>query len=409
MKITNIIGRELLDSRGTPALEVDVILENGIIGRSMVPSGASVGNKEALELRDNDNKRFFGKGLLKAVFNVNNLIKENLVGMDVENQVEIDKTLINLDKTYNKSFLGANAILGVSMSCLKANCLSKNIPLYKAFNKPIKLPIALINIINGGKHAFNNLDFQEFMIVPKANNFHKIMEMATTIFHNLKIILESRGLSTGVGDEGGFAPNLKSNEEALDLLILAIQKSNLIPSKDVSIALDIAADSIYKNGKYYINKKEYTTDQLINYYVNLTNTYPIISIEDPLYEDDINGYQKLTNILSNKIQIVGDDLFVTNKNLLATGIQKGLANAILIKLNQIGTVSEAIETIELAKKYNYAQIISHRSGEVEDNIIADLAVALNISQIKCGSVCRGERIMKYNELLRIEDQLINVR
>lgn len=407
MKINNVIARELLDSRGNPALEVDVILENGIVGRSMVPSGASVGNKEALELRDKDQSRFFGKGLLKAVNNVNTIIRKNIIGMDVSNQKAIDSLLLRLDGTKNKSNLGANAILGVSMSCLKANCIEKKIPLYSFWGNKIKLPIPLINIINGGKHAFNKLDFQEFMIMPKAKTFHKIMEMATTIFHNLKKILEANNFSTGVGDEGGFAPNLKNNVDAIKLIVMAITKSGYKPGEDVYIAIDMAANSFYKDGKYYLENKILTTDEVISYYKTLIDNYPIISIEDPLYEDDILGYQKLTKLLGSKIQIVGDDLFVTNKEYLASGIKNHIANAILIKLNQIGTVSEAIETIELAKKYNYAPIISHRSGEVEDSIIASLAVGLNIGQIKCGSVCRGERIMKYNELLRMEDSLLN--
>lgn len=405
MKIKNIIARELLDSRGNPTIEVDVILENGVIGRSMVPSGASVGKKEALELRDNDPNRYLGKGVLKAVNNVNTIIRNNLIGMDCYNQRVIDNTLLRLDGTKNKSSLGANALLAVSLSVLKASCNSRNVPIYKNFSNEAKLPIPFINIINGGMHAFNNLDFQEFMIVPIANNFHKIMEISTTIFHNLQKLLQSNQLSTAVGDEGGFAPNLNSNQEALDYIIKAIQISGYVPGRDVYLALDIAANSFYEKGNYYIKSenKILNTDNMIAYLQDLVNKYPIISLEDPLYEDDTVGYQKLTSLLGKKILLVGDDLFVTNKDYLKMGIQNKMCNAILIKLNQIGTVSEAIDTIQLAKKYNYKTIISHRSGETEDNVIADLAVGLNIPYIKCGSVSRGERIGKYNELLRIED------
>ncbi len=404
MKIKNVIARELLDSRGDPALEVDVILENGVIGRSMIPSGASKGTKEALELRDNDINRYNGKGLLKALYNVNVTIKNNIKGMNVENQKAIDDFLIKLDGTVNKSNLGANAILGVSLSCLKANVQNKNIPLYKCFTKTLKMPTALINIINGGKHSDNSLSFQEFMIVIRENNFHMMMQKAHLIFNNLKKILKNHNLCTGVGDEGGFVPNC-SNEDAIKLINSAILMSSLKPGSDVYIALDIAANSFYNNGFYYLDGKRYNTDGLIDYYKYLISKYPIISIEDPLYEDDILGYQKLTNEL--KIQIVGDDLFTTNKKNLSLGIQKHIANAIIIKFNQIGTVSEAIETINLARKHNYAIIISHRSGEVEDNFIADLCVALSIGQIKCGSICRGERISKYNQLLRIENEIVS--
>lgn len=407
MKIKNIVGRELLDSRGNPCVEVDIILENGIVGRSMVPSGASVGMNEALELRDNDLKRYLGKGVLKAVNNINTLIRKNLIGMDVDNQRVIDNMLIRLDGTKNKSNLGANATLGVSMAVLKASSLSKNIPLYKYFNGKNKLPIPMINIINGGAHAFNNLDFQEFMIVPKASNFHKIMEIASNVFHTLKKVLESKGFSTAVGDEGGFSINLNSNKMALDYIIDAINKSGYKPGVDVFLALDIAANNLYDNGKYYLKgeNKIFTTDEFIGYYTSLVNSYPIVSIEDPLDENDIAGYKKLTNLLGNKIKIVGDDLFVTNKEYLARGINEKIGNAIIIKLNQIGTVSEAIDTLNLAFKYNYTPIISHRSGETEDNIIASLAVGLSVPMIKCGSVCRGERIAKYNELLRIEEEI----
>lgn len=405
MKIRNIIGRELLDSRGNPTIEVDVILENGIIGRSMVPSGASVGNKEALELRDNDLKRFSGKGVIKAVNNINTIIRKNLIGTDVENQKVIDNMLVRLDGTKNKSKLGANAILGVSMAVFKANLINLNIPIYKAFNKEVKLPLAMFNIINGGAHAFNNLSFQEFMIVPIANNFRTIIEMAHNIFYTLKKLLEGNGHQTSVGDEGGFAPNLKGNVQAINYIMDAIQKSGYKPGVDVFIAIDAAANSFYENGKYNLEEgKSLTTDELISYYKTLVANYPIMSIEDPLYEEDIEGYKKLTNLLG-KIKIVGDDLFVTNKDYLAMGINNKICNAVLIKLNQIGTISEAIETVNLAFKYKYMPIMSHRSGEVEDTLIASLAVALGISMVKFGSITRTERTCKYNELLRIEYSL----
>ena len=404
MKIKNIIGRELLDSRGNPTVEVDVILENGVIGRSMVPSGASVGSKEALELRDNDLKRFSGKGVKKAVNNINTIIRKNLIGVDVENQRVIDNMLIRLDGTKNKSNLGANAILGVSMSVFKANLKNLNIPIHKAFNKDIKMPLAMFNVINGGMHAFNNLSFQEFMIVPKANNFHTIIQMAHNIFYTLKKLLEGNNFETSVGDEGGFAPNLKGNVQAINYIMEAIKKSGYKPGVDVFIALDIAANSFYENGKYKIEEKSLTSDEIISYYKTLIDNYPIISIEDPLYEGDIEGYKKLTNLLG-KIQIVGDDLFVTNKDYLAFGINNKICNAVLIKLNQIGTVSEAIETVNLAFKYKYRPVMSHRSGDVEDTMVASLAVALGIPMVKFGSITRTERTSKYNELLRIEESM----
>lgn len=403
MKIKNIIGRELLDSRGNPTVEVDVVLENGIVGRSMVPSGASVGLKESLELRDNDLKRFSGKGVKKAVNNVNTIIRKNLIGVDVENQKVIDNMLIRLDGTKNKSNLGANAILGVSMATFKANLLNLNVPIYKAFGKDIKLPLAMFNIINGGVHAFNNLSFQEFMIVPKASNFHTIIEMAHNVFYTLKKLLEGNNLETSVGDEGGFAPNLQGNIQAINYIIEAIKKSGYRPGVDVFIALDVAANSFYEDGKYKLEEgKILNTDELISYYKTLVLNYPIISIEDPLYEEDIQGYKKLTSLLGN-IQIVGDDLFVTNKDYLASGINNKICNSILIKLNQVGTISEAIETVNLALKYKYRPIMSHRSGEVEDVFIADLVVALSIPMVKFGSLTRSERTAKYNELLRIEE------
>lgn len=371
----------------------------------MVPSGASVGNKEALELRDNDLKRFSGKGVIKAVNNINTIIRKNLIGTDVENQKVIDNMLVRLDGTKNKSKLGANAILGVSMAVFKANLINLNIPIYKAFNKEVKLPLAMFNIINGGAHAFNNLSFQEFMIVPIANNFRTIIEMAHNIFYTLKKLLEGNAFQTSVGDEGGFAPNLKGNVQAINYIMDAIQKSGYKPGVDVFIAIDAAANSFYENGKYNLEEgKSLTTDELISYYKTLVDNYPIMSIEDPLYEEDIEGYKKLTNLLG-KIKIVGDDLFVTNKDYLAMGINNKICNAVLIKLNQIGTISEAIETVNLAFKYKYMPIMSHRSGEVEDTLIASLAVALGISMVKFGSITRTERTCKYNELLRIEYSL----
>ena len=407
MKITNVIGREVLDSRGNPTVEVDVILENGIKGRAIVPSGASTGVREALELRDNDNTRYNGKGVLKAVSNVNNELKNLVVGMDVLDQKAIDYKMIEADGTENKSKFGANAILGVSMAVLKAAALSVNKPLYEYVGDGKELPRPMMNILNGGAHADNNLDFQEFMIVPNRDTIKERVRVGAEVFYALKKVLNEKGYFTGVGDEGGFAPNLSSNKEGFDLIIEAINKSGYTPGKDVSIAIDVAASEFYKDGKYHIDNKDLTTDELINFYEELINTYPIISIEDPVDENDWEGFSKITAKLGYKIQLVGDDLFVTNKKCLQMGIDKKAGNAILLKLNQIGTVTETIETINLAKKNGYKTVISHRSGETEDTTIADLAVGLSLGQIKTGSMSRTDRICKYNQLMRIEEEINN--
>ncbi len=407
MEITNVIGREVLDSRGNPTVEVDVILENGIKGRAIVPSGASTGVREALELRDNDNNRYNGKGVLKAVNNVNNELKNLVVGMDVLDQKAIDYKMIEADGTENKSKFGANAILGVSMAVLKAAALSVNKPLYKYVGDGKELPRPMMNILNGGAHADNNLDFQEFMIIPNRDTIKERVRVGAEVFHALKKVLNEKGYFTGVGDEGGFAPNLSSNKEGFDLIIEAINKAGYIPGKDVSIAIDVAASEFYKDGKYHIDNKDLTTDELINFYEELINTYPIISIEDPVDENDWEGFSKITAKLGDNIQLVGDDLFVTNKKCLQMGIDKKAGNAILLKLNQIGTVTETIETINLAKKNGYKTVISHRSGETEDTTIADLAVGLSLGQIKTGSMSRTDRICKYNQLMRIEEEINN--
>ncbi len=409
MKIKNIIGREIIDSRGNPTVEVDCILEDGTLGRASVPSGASTGYREALELRDHDNRRFNGNGVLKAVNNVNGPLKELVVGMDADNQREIDYAMIYLDGTSNKERLGANAILGVSMAVLKAASLSHHMPLYKYIGNGNILPRPMMNVINGGKHADNSLDFQEYMIIPTKNNIHENVRVGSEVFHALKDLLKEKGYITAVGDEGGFAPSLKSNMEGFDLLMEAVKRAGYIPGVDVSFAMDAAASEFYKDGLYYLKgeDRKLNTDELINYYVDLCNKYPIISIEDPLYEDDFDGFNKITNILGSKVQIVGDDLFVTNKKYLEMGINKKAANAILIKVNQIGTITETLETIKLAKDNNYNTVISHRSGETEDTTIASLAVGLNLLQIKTGSMSRTDRLCKYNELLRIEEEINN--
>ena len=405
-KIKDIKAREILDSRGNPTIEVDIILDNGKMARASVPSGASTGSKEALELRDNDLSRYMGKGVLKAVKNVN-ILKEYLIGMETSNQKELDNKLIKLDGTDSKSKYGANAILGISLAYLKASSLDKNIPLYKYVGSNYSMPKAMMNILNGGAHADNDLDFQEFMIVPNAETFSKRLQIGSEVFHTLKKVLEKEGYQTAVGDEGGFAPNIKTNEEALDFIIKGIKEAGYEPSKDVNIALDVAASEFYKDGIYYLKGAglKLTTDELIDYYQTLLDKYPIISIEDPLDENDWQGFQKMTKIYGDKISIVGDDLFVTNKKYLQKGIDMKVANAILIKINQIGTITETLETINLAKENGYKTIISHRSGETEDTSIASLAVGLNLGYIKTGSLSRTDRICKYNELLRIEEAL----
>lgn len=404
MKIKNVIGREVLDSRGNPTVEVDVILENNIVGRAIVPSGASTGEREALEIRDGGS-RYNGLGVLKAVNNVNTILKDSIVGMDVFEQQKIDYKMIDVDGTPNKSNLGANAILGVSMAVLKAAANCDNMQLYKYVGNGTSLPVAMMNILNGGCHADNNLDFQEFMIVPNRDSIHERVRVGAEVFHTLKKLLKEKCYFTGVGDEGGFAPNLSSNEEAFQLIIEAIKMAGYIPGKDVNLAIDVAASELYENGKYNIDGKGFTTEELIEYYDELINKYPIISIEDPLDQNDWDGFADITKRLKDRVQIVGDDLFVTNKKYLEKGIRLGCCNAILIKVNQIGTITETLETIELAKENNCNIIISHRSGETEDTTIADLAVGLNVGQIKTGSLSRTDRICKYNQLFRIEDGL----
>ena len=405
MNIKNIIGREILDSRGNPTVEVDVILDNGVMGRAAVPSGASTGEREALEMRDGDKSRFNGKGVLNAVNNVNTILRDNLIGMDVTKQKEIDYKMLELDGTKTKSKLGANAILGVSMACLKAAAKACRKELYEYVGNGKTLPVPMMNIINGGAHADNSLDFQEYMIIPQRDTIHERVRVGAEVFHALKKVLNDKGYFTGVGDEGGFAPNLGSNKEGFDLIIEAIKKAGYEPKKDVCIAIDVAASEFYSDGVYHVDGKELTTDELIDFYEELVNTYPIISIEDPVDENDWDGFTKVTERLGDRIQLVGDDLFVTNKKCLQMGIDYKAGNAILLKVNQIGTITETLETIELAKSNGYKTIISHRSGETEDTTIADLAVGLDLGQIKTGSMSRTDRICKYNQLMRIEEEL----
>ena len=404
MKIENVKAREILDSRGNPTLEVDVILENGVIGRASVPSGASTGSKEALELRDGGD-RYLGKGVLKAVNNVNNDLKNLVVGMDVFNQKEIDEAMIKLDGTKIKSRLGANAILGVSMASLKAAALAKKLPLYKYIGNGTILPKPMMNILNGGAHADNNLDFQEFMIIPQAPSIKERIRIGSEVFHTLKKVLKENGYNTNVGDEGGFAPNLDNNSAGFEIIIKAIKQAGYIPGKDVNLAIDVAASEFYYDGKYHCDGLELTTQELIAFYEQLVLKYPIVSIEDPVAENDWEGFRLITEKLGDKIQLVGDDLFVTNKEYLQKGIDLKAGNAILLKVNQIGTITETLETIKLAKDNNYKTIISHRSGETEDTTISDLAVGLNLGQIKTGSLSRTDRTCKYNQLIRIEEQL----
>ena len=404
-KIKNVYAREILDSRGNPTVEVEVTLDSGIVGIASVPSGASTGINEALELRDGDKNRYNGKGVLKAVNNVNTIIRNNLIGKDSLNQELIDKTMIDLDGTNDKSVLGANAILGVSLANLKAAALYSNQELYEYIGNGNTMPRCMMNILNGGAHAENGLDIQEFMIVPSKEKYNDNLRMGAEVFHSLKKILKNKGLSCGVGDEGGFAPNISSTYEALDLIKEAISNANYTLGKDIFIALDVAASEFYEDGYYEFEGKKLTKEEMVTFYEKLIQDYPIISIEDGIAEEDYDGWKLLTNSLGDKIQLVGDDLFVTNKKLLQKGIDLGIANAILLKLNQIGTVTETLDTIELAKKHNYKTIISHRSGETEDNYIADFAVALNLGQIKTGSLSRSERISKYNRLIRIEEKL----
>lgn len=408
-KIKDIKAREILDSRGNPTVEVDVILENGAMGRAAVPSGASTGIREALELRDNDKNRYMGKGVLKAVNNVNTEIRDLVIGMESTNQKEIDYKMIELDGTETKSRLGANAMLGVSMAVLKASANEKNIPLYKYIGDGKTLPVPMMNILNGGAHADNKLDFQEFMIIPQASTIKERVRIGAEVFHNLKNVLKSKGLATSVGDEGGFAPNLESNTEGFELIMEAIKKAGYVPGVDVKLGIDVAASEFYEDGKYVLagEGRSLTTDELIEFYKELCSKYPIISIEDPVDENDWEGFRKITEELGDKVQLVGDDLFVTNKKCLQKGIDNHAGNAILLKVNQIGTITETLETIELARKNNYKTIISHRSGETEDTTIASLAVGLDLGQIKTGSLSRTDRVCKYNELMRIEEELEN--
>lgn len=406
-KIKDIIGREILDSRGNPTVEVDVILENGIVGRAAVPSGASTGEREALELRDGDKDRYLGKGTLKAVHNVNTDLKQAIVGMDVEDQEAIDHKMIDLDGTETKSKYGANAILGISLAALKAAAQNAKKPLYQYVGDGRTLPVPMMNIINGGAHADNRLDFQEFMIIPQADTFKKRLQIGSEVFHNLKKVLNAKGLATGVGDEGGFAPNLDSNSEGFELIMEAIKKAGYEPGVDVKLGIDVAASEFYKDGKYVLagENRSLTTEELVDFYEELVSKYPIISIEDPVDENDWEGFELITKRLGDKIQLVGDDLFVTNKKCLQMGIDHHAGNAILLKVNQIGTYTETVETINLAKENGYKTVISHRSGETEDTTIADLAVGLDLGQIKTGSLSRTDRICKYNQLLRIEEEI----
>jgi enolase len=409
-QITNVIAREILDSRGNPTVEVDITLHCGATGRAAVPSGASTGTREALELRDKDMGRYLGKGVLTAIENVNDIITPAIIGLDAADQAGLDRVLIDLDGTENKSKLGANAILGVSMAASRAAAEAYSLPLYRYLGGMAahELPMPMMNIINGGSHATNSLDIQEFMIIPAgAENLPEAIRMGAEVFHHLKSLLKKQGLATGVGDEGGFAPNLSSNEEALRLIIAAIESAGYTPGKDVVLALDAAASEFYKDGKYVLEAegKSLTSEEMVTYYEHLATTYPIVSIEDGLAEEDWDGWALMTERMGEKLQIVGDDLFVTNPAILAKGIEMGVANSILIKLNQIGTVTETLEAIEMAKAAGYTTVISHRSGETADTFISDLAVGIGGGQIKTGSLSRSDRVAKYNQLIRISEEL----
>ena len=407
MLIKEVHAREILDSRGNPTVEVDMTLDNNITRTASVPSGASTGSREALELRDNDELRYNGKGVLNAVRNVNEIIRPALLGKHAD-QASVDKLLIELDGTENKSKLGANAMLGVSLACLKCLAASENKELYEYVSgKSVSLPVPMINIINGGKHAVNNIDIQEFMIVPVVKTMHERIRAGAEVFHELKKLLVKNNFSVGVGDEGGFAPNLENNAMALEFIVEAIKKAGYKPGEDIYIALDVAASEIYnkETKTYNIDGRNLTSKELMDYYQELLKRYPILSIEDPFFEDDFESLQEFTTLVGDKIMLVGDDYFVTNEKYLQKGIDIHAGNAILLKANQIGTVTEMTKTILLAKKHNYKTIISHRSGETEDTFIADLAVGMSIPFIKTGSMCRGERIAKYNRLLRIEEKI----
>jgi enolase len=406
-KIKQVLAREVIDSRGNPTVEADVILSNGVMARAIVPSGASTGEHEAIELRDKDRSRFFGKGVKKAVANVNNTIAKRIKGLNPDFR-KIDKILLDLDGTNNKSRLGANAILSVSLAVAKAKAKDNKVSLYKYLGdgKAKILPVPLMNILNGGLHADNNLDIQEFMIMPVGfNSFSRALQAACEVFHTLKKILKKEGLSTSVGDEGGFAPSLKRNQEALELIMKAIKEAGYKPRDEIALALDPAASSFFEDGKYNLENEKVTSEFMIDFYAELVEKFPIISIEDGLAEDDWDGWKALTQRLGKKIQLVGDDLFVTNTQRLAMGIERGIANSILIKVNQIGSLTETLAAIEMAFKHDYTAVISHRSGETEDTTIAHLAVATSCGQIKTGSLSRSDRIAKYNELLRIEEEL----
>jgi len=412
-EIIGVLGREVIDSRGNPTVEVEVYLDSGVMGRAIVPSGASTGTREALELRDTKRKRYMGKGVLKAVENVNEIIAPNLIGLESTEQVVIDQTMLKLDNTSNKKKLGANAILGVSMAVARASAEELGLPLFSyigGVNAKV-LPVPMMNVLNGGMHADNNVDIQEFMILPVgASSFAEALRMGVETFHTLKSVLKKAGLQTAVGDEGGFAPNLRSNEEAMDMLLEAIVKAGFKPGKDICIALDVAASELYDaKKKCYVmaaeKKKQMSSDELIEFFAKWVKKYPLVSIEDGLAEGDWQGWKKMTDRLGDKIQIVGDDIFVTNTEILQKGIDKGVCNSILVKLNQIGSLTETLDAVEMAHRAGYTSVISHRSGETEDTTIADLSVALNTGQIKTGAPSRTDRVAKYNQLLRIEEEL----
>ncbi|MBT5408319.1 MAG: phosphopyruvate hydratase [Gammaproteobacteria bacterium] len=408
--IKKIIAREVLDSRGNPTVEADVILTNGILGRAIVPSGASTGQREALELRDGDKSRYLGKGVLKAVNFINTEISDALEGMDVSNQKAIDHKMIDMDGTDTKSRLGANSILAVSLACAHANALNKNLSLFRSFDfsETFQMPVPMMNIINGGEHANNSVDIQEFMIIPAgAPSFKEALRYGTEVFHHLKAVLEQKALNTAVGDEGGFAPDLKSNEEALEVIIEAINNAGYTPGKDIFIGIDAASSEFYKNGTYNLTSEglKLTNSEFTDYLASWVEKYPIISIEDGMDENDWEGWDMLTQKLSNSVQLVGDDLFVTNSKILAKGIKNNIANSILIKVNQIGTLTETFDAMKMALDAGYTCVMSHRSGETEDTTIADLSVATNCGQIKTGSLSRSDRLAKYNRLLRIEEEL----
>ena len=408
--IVDVVAREILDSRGNPTVEADVLLESGIMGRAAVPSGASTGSREAIELRDADAGRYLGKGVQQAVENVNTEISEAIIGLDAQEQAFIDQTMIDLDGSDNKSRLGANAILAVSMAVAKAAAEESGLPLYRYFGgmSPMQMPVPMMNIINGGEHANNSLDIQEFMIMPVgATSFREALRCGAEIFHALKKLLDKKGHSTAVGDEGGFAPNLGSHAEALEIIMQAIEKAGYVPGQDVLLALDCAASEFYKDGKYHLAGEglQLTSAQFTDYLANLADQFPIVSIEDGMSEADWDGWKLLTERLGRTVQIVGDDIFVTNTRIFKEGIKQGIANSILIKINQIGTLSETFAAIEMAKRAGYTAVISHRSGETEDSTIADIAVGMNALQIKTGSLSRSDRIAKYNQLLRIEEDL----